>query len=225
VNKLLKFRLGTDGNPVRLWQVVRPSDAITEIVSGKWIDFVGRYPDYPVTHLQILELIAQEIGRHFSDRCDHRIRIADAASRTGACPDHLTHDGTPPISLDIQYFTRGPNNHTQSPGPITDIWTDGRLNDLFDAERNTLLVKLMFECFPGIKNGNRMLVHPDIKAACVAQAKVWWPSKPGFSAIGKSGGEWQDIDRALQPCIVPAYLHNTHMHSYVGTAINWDAII
>lgn len=226
MEKKLRMMLGTEGNPVRLWQMVQPSDDIAEIQDSEWIEFTGRYRDYPKAHLLVLELIAREIALQFPDRKDHRICIADASSRDGICPDHTTHNGLPPLSIDIQYFTLGENNHTQWPGPITDIWTDGALNSLFDAERNTLLVKLLCECFPLFDyTGMRMLVHPDIKAACVAQAKAWWPAKPGYSAIGKKGGEWQDVDRALQPCTVPIYLHHKHMHAHLGQEINFGAVI
>jgi hypothetical protein len=219
MKKLLRYTLGTEGNNVQLWQMVRPSDAIVEIMDTEWLECVGENRDYFQSNLQVLELIAREIALQYPDRPDKRISILDGGSQTGTCINHETHSGAVGC-LDIQYYTHGANNHTQWPGPVTEIWTGGELNENFDVERNTLLVKLLYDCFSDVGRSQWILMHSKIKAALVSKANEWWPDK----ARGpfKSPGEWRQVQAAIQDH--NSLNHDLHMHT-VMKQINFDAQI
>jgi len=218
MNKLLRYNLSGTGANVFLWQMVKPSDAITGIYTNEWIDFIGQYPEYPLQNLNVLELIAQEIALQYPDRQDKRISILDASGQY--CPNHETHSCWPPLCLDIQYFTHGENNHTQWPGPVVPIWTDGNLNENFDVERNTILVKLLYDCFSDVGRSTWILMHSKIKAALIAKAQEWWPDKRRgpFNILG----EWRQVQAAIQDH--NSLNHDLHMHT-VMAKINVDAQI
>jgi len=218
MNKLLRYKLGAEGANVFLWQIVKPSDSITEIYTNEWIDFVGEYPQYPLQNLQVLELIAQEIALQYPERPDKRISVLDASGQD--CPNHVTHSCWPPLCLDIQYFTLGANNHTQWPGPVVEIWTDGNLNGNSDVERNAVLVKLLYDCFSDVGRSTRILMHTKIRNALIAKAKEWWPEKRRGPFVVK--GEWRNVQASIQD--FDSLNHDLHMHTMMQK-INFEAQI
>lgn len=219
----LKMKLGIEGDPVRLWQMVRASDEIAVIDGSDWIEWLGEYPDLKKTHLEILNLLARILSMLYPDRADQRISICQASSRTGYAPNAPTHSGTTSCSiLDLHYFTKGwPTNHTQngdSPAPLYN--DDGSIGDYFDAERNTLFVRYLREIYPQA----RVLAGTTIKNAMLKQAGAFWPPDLSVPSMFRKD-EARFIDLAIQADDNPVLCHDTHMHVDFGGPINWDATL
>jgi hypothetical protein len=219
----LKMKLGIEGDPVRLWQLVRPSDEIAVIENTDRIEWLGEYPDLKKTHLEILELLAHILAILYPDRADQRVSICQASSRTGYAPNHQTHAGTTSCSiLDLHYFTAGwPTNHTQNGGSPAPLYNDnGSIGDYFDAERNTLFIRYLREIYPQ----TRVLAGTIVKNAMLAQANIFWPPDMSIPSMFRKD-EARLIERAIQADDNPILCHNTHMHVDFGGSINWDATL
>jgi hypothetical protein len=98
------------------------------------------------------QFIAYYLYNKYPDRQARRMEFIQACPAPGeSFPDSYHNQGLDKI--DLHYFTKGPNNHTQYtiPGePRTDIWTeDGELNwQVFDAPRNLDLFIMISKIFP-----------------------------------------------------------------------------
>lgn len=224
MNPLLHMRLGREGSPVRLWQLVRPEvDGVSTIENGDLIEWLGEYPDLRTPHLNILTAVALALSIQYPVRHDHRISICEASSRTGECPNHPTHSGTTQcVILDVHYFTLGwESNHTQNGGSPAPLYQpDGSVGEHFDAERNTMFIRLLKEIFPAM----RTLAGTAAKNAMMAQARLFWPADLSVPAMFRKD-EARVIDRAIQADDNPILFHNTHMHIYFGASINWEATL
>jgi hypothetical protein len=116
-------------------------------------------------HRRIVELIAMEIYHKFPDRKDRRLSIGDNTPQTGNCSGHPSGSHSGCDVMDINYYTLGETNTTHyRPGNSGDacnklisIWRgdgwvgnnpDNLLIDLFDWERNYVIIKRIAELFP-----------------------------------------------------------------------------
>ena len=202
--------------PVTLGSVVtRDLSKVSAVIDTNYVDASQcEYKDLVYQYIQTFEWLATEVAFRVANRPCSKLTYLDASSRTGICENHSTHNGYPPSCIDIQYYTKGETNYTQRGNPRINIWTNGKLNDLFDAERMALLVVLMAEAFPCLTNSNsaQVLAWPDIKRAMM---NVYNPGSE----------EYKIINEVVQADNTPAYNHNRHMHVYLLGEVNYDMIV
>jgi len=103
-----------------------------------------------VEYRNILNLLAFKSYLDYPARQDKKLHLADGCAESGDTPGHPPGSHVNGTSVDLHYYTKGAANHTQPDGQITpvNIWTDGKLNAMFDVDRNMDFYLSYLKCFP-----------------------------------------------------------------------------
>ena len=150
------------------------------------------------SYWEATQRIADALRKQFPNRAASKLEMVRACPKVDTKPD--THFATGYMA-DFHYFTFGETNHTQVGAfsqPLIEIWKDGELTDLFDAER-TLSCMEMFKT-----------IFPLFKVATVPKIK---------EAMGAMGRAYDWIGASLDQ---PNMYHDTHWH---GAIIGGGAVV
>jgi hypothetical protein len=126
-----------------------------------------------------LEYVFRGIYCDFPNRPCRTTSICDLSTSTGLATRHPHHAFGE--ALDLQYFTWGLSNRTQSPTKEQKIWIGDMLDTtVFDTQRNWECFKRIKELFPMC----HMEVHTKIKAALesfVGGRVLWLVASDGYN--------------------------------------------
>lgn len=151
----------------------------------------------------VISAILTRIYLDFPDRTARKASILCAST-----PDYTNCAGHPPgahsngKAIDLCYYTLGETNHTQIPvgtERVTPIFVDGKLPEMFDPERNYVLLSSIWRT-----TGAEIRVHSKIRRAI---EDFVWKDCP-----------WLKIDDN------PLYAHDKHAH-IAPQEVVWDALI
>ena len=170
--------------------------------------------------MKVMEVIFESIYHQFPDRPDRRASIGDNCPRSGSCSGHPLGTHSNCLTLDMNYFTHGPNNTTQyRPGTkddpihnVTRVW-DGNHNlkkDVFDWERNYILFKRILEVM-GNSAGKQIIINSVMKYYIYTEVMI----KYGY-------GLAQDFNTNVGGDSSWNLNHQTHAHINLGNNLNWN---
>ncbi len=171
-------------------------------------------------YMAAVKLISMSINYDYPDRPDRHLSIGDCCPPTGNCSGHPEGTHAACKAMDTNYYTWGPNNTTQyrpsgeyateEMRTITPIWNDtcsDLITDIFDWERNYMLMKRTISIF----TGGYIHTQNILKDYMVSEAQ---------SKFGSNETDW--MSGKVQGDLGCAYNHHTHFHINLGYNPNWD---